>query len=198
MWRALEVLGGDVVAYVDADSRDFSAHFVCGLLGPLLCGADAAFVKGFYRRPFDFGTGARTAEGGGRVTELTARPLLAAFYPELASVRQPLAGEIAVRRDLLEALPFTTGYGVDVGLLIDAYERCGIDAIAQVDLDQRQNRHRPLSELAPMAAAVTDAIVRRVSESGRLVGGHDAVAIGDLMPHAAVRPPVASLRPLAA
>ena len=197
MWRALQVLRGDVVAYVDADSRDFREHFVRGLVGPLVCGREVSFVKGFYRRPFESGSGASQPEGGGRVTELTARPLLAAFYPELASVRQPLAGEIAARRELLEALPFTTGYGVDVGLLIDAFERCGVQALAQVDLDQRQNRHRPLAELAPMAAAVTDAIVTRLDESGRLLDGHDSTALDELMPRAVVRPPAASLRPVA-
>jgi glucosyl-3-phosphoglycerate synthase len=197
MWRALEVLHGDVVAYVDADSRDFGARFVRGLVGPLVCGSQASFVKGFYRRPFDSGPGGRQAEGGGRVTELTARPLLAAFFPELASVRQPLAGEIAARRELLEALPFTTGYGVDVGLLIDAWERCGSQGLAQVDLDQRQNRHRLLSELAPMAAAVTDSILTRLSEGGRLVGAHDSTVLGGLMPNAVLRPPAASLRPVA-
>jgi len=198
MWRALEVLRGDVVVYMDCDSRDFGDHFVRGLMGPLACGgSEAFFVKGFYRRPFDSGAGGPRPEGGGRVTELTARPLLAAFYPELASVRQPLAGEIAVRRELLEALPFTTGYGVDVGLLIDAWERCGIRGLAQVDLDQRQNRHRPLSELAPMAAAVTDAIVSRASETGRLAQGRGSTALGELMPRAVVRPSAASLRPAA-
>ena len=198
MWRALEVLRGDVVAYVDADSRDFGGHFVRGLVGPLVCGSQASFVKGFYRRPFDCGPAGRQAEGGGRVTELTARPLLAAFFPELAAVRQPLAGEVAARRELLEALPFTTGYGVDVGLLIDAWERCGIQGLAQVDLDQRQNRHRPLSELAPMAAAVIDSILSRLSEGGRLVDGHDSAVLGGLMPQAVIRPPAASLRPVAA
>ncbi|MDQ3587885.1 MAG: glucosyl-3-phosphoglycerate synthase [Actinomycetota bacterium] len=198
MWRALEVLRGDVVVYVDADSRDFGDHFVRGLMGPLVCAAEVSFVKGFYRRPFDSGPGMRQAEGGGRVTELTARPLLAAFYPELAPVRQPLAGEIGARRELLDALPFTTGYGVDIGLLIDACERCGIQGLAQVDLDQRQNRHRSLSELAPMAAAVTDAIVSRLDTDGRLVDRPDRAALAGLMPPAVVRPPAASLRPVAA
>jgi glucosyl-3-phosphoglycerate synthase len=197
MWRALEVLRGDVVVYVDADSRDFGEHFVRGLMGPLVCGSEVSFVKGFYRRPFDSGRGGCQAEGGGRVTELTARPLLSAFYPELVSVRQPLAGEIAARRELLEALPFTTGYGVDVGLLIDAFKRCGIQGLAQVDLDQRQNRHRPLSELAPMAAAVTDAILGRADAGGRLVDGSGQVALEGLMPEAVTRPPAASLRALA-
>ena len=195
MWRALEVLRGDIVVYVDADSEDFGDRFVRGLAGPLAFGATGvSFVKGFYRRPFAAGPGPQRPEGGGRVTELAARPLLAAFYPELASIRQPLAGEIAARRELLEALPFTTGYGVDVGLLIDAWEHCGPAGIAQVDLDQRQNRHRRLAELAPMAAAVAGAILGRASESGRLEGGYDADALGKLMPRAAVRPPAASLR----
>ena len=198
MWRALEVLRGDVVAYMDADSRDFGQHFVCGLVGPLVCASQAAFVKGFYRRPFDPGSGEPASEGGGRVTELTARPLLAAFYPELASVSQPLAGEVAARRELLESLPFTTGYGVDVGLLIDAYERCGIGAIAQVDLDQRQNRHRPLGELGPMAAAVVDAIVTRLRREARLVGAQGIDALGELMPAAVERPPAAAVRSAAA
>ena len=189
MWRALEVLSGDVVCYVDADSRDFGPHFVCGLVGPLVRGGGPEFVKGFYRRPFDRGNGAPDPHGGGRVTELTARPLLAAFYPELASIRQPLAGEVAARRGLLDALHFTTGYGVDIGLLIDAWERCGMAGIAQVDLGQRQNRHRPLTELAPMAVAVTESVLERVRRSGRLE---------DRPPGSADRPPAASLRPLAA
>lgn len=194
MWRSLSVLRGDVVAYVDADSRDFGDHFVRGLVGPLVCAPGVSFVKGFYRRPFVAGPEGRRPEGGGRVTELTVRPLLAAFYPELAAVRQPLAGEMAARRDLLEELPFTTGYGVDVGLLIDAWERCGSKRLAQVDLDQRQNRHRPLSDLAPMAAAVTDAVLSRLSESGRLGAGYDAPRLRGLMPHAVVRPPAVSRR----
>ena len=198
MWRALEVLRGDVVCYVDADSRDFGAHFVCGLIGPLLCEPGMRFVKGFYRRPFDTGT-ALHPDGGGRVTELTARPLLAAFYPELAAVHQPLAGEMAADRDLLESLSFTTGYGVDVGLLIDAWARCGIDGMAQVDLDRRQNRHRPLAELGPMAAAVLDALARRLHRDGRLVDapGAPGPAQAGLMPAAVERPPAASLRALA-
>ena len=110
MWRALPVLTGDVICFLDADSERFGAHFACGLLGPLLCEHGISFVKGFYRRPFRVGETV-VPDGGGRVTELTARPLLNLFYPELAGVRQPLAGEIAARRELLERLPFVTGYG---------------------------------------------------------------------------------------
>jgi glucosyl-3-phosphoglycerate synthase len=167
MWRALTVLEGDIVCFLDADSEAFGEHFACGLIGPLLFDADLQFVKGFYRRPF------RTADvieadGGGRVTELTARPLLSLFYPELASVRQPLAGEIAVRRELLRTLPFTTGYGVDIGLLIDAWKAVGVSALAQVDLEVRQNAHKPLAELGAMSYVVLAAVASRLVAEGRL------------------------------
>jgi glucosyl-3-phosphoglycerate synthase len=169
MWRALPVLTGDVICFLDADSEQFGPHFACGLLGPLLCRDQIAFVKGFYRRPFRVGEVTLPDEGG-RVTELTARPLLNLFYPDLAAVRQPLAGEIAARRELLERLPFVTGYGVDIALLIDAYEAVGLDAVAQVDLDVRQNAHQSLRELGPMAFAVLQAVSLRLEREGRLRG----------------------------
>ena len=147
----------------------FGPHFACGLLGPILCGGADSFVKGFYRRPFRAG-GVTLADEGGRVTELTARPLLNLFYPDLAAVEQPLAGEIAARRDLLERLPFATGYGVDIALLLDAYAAVGLDAIAQVDLDVRQNAHQPLHQLGPMAAAVLQSVAVRLKREGRLHG----------------------------
>ncbi|MGO9752861.1 MAG: glucosyl-3-phosphoglycerate synthase [Solirubrobacteraceae bacterium] len=169
MWRALPLLRGDVVCYLDADSEEFGAHFACGLLGPLLCRPQTELVKGFYRRPFRIG-GVTLPEGGGRVTELTARPLINLFYPDLAAVEQPLAGELAARRKLLERLPFVTGYGVDIALLLDAYELVGLDAIAQVDLDVRQNAHQPLRDLGPMAHAVLMAVSARLEREGRLRG----------------------------
>jgi glucosyl-3-phosphoglycerate synthase len=169
MWRALPLLRGEVVCFLDADSREFGEHFACGLLGPVLCEPRAEFVKGFYRRPFRIGE-VTLPEGGGRVTELTARPLLNLFYPDLAAVEQPLAGEIAARRELLEQLPFVTGYGVDIALLIDAYELVGLDGIAQVDLDVRQNAHQPLRDLGPMAYAVLQAVASRLERDGRLRG----------------------------
>ena len=169
MWRALPVLTGEVVCFLDADSERFGAHFACGVLGPVLSRPEIAFVKGFYRRPFRVGE-TTFPDGGGRVTELTARPLLNLFYPELAAIRQPLAGEIAARRDLLERLPFATGYGVDIGLLIDAYSEVGLEAIAQVDLDVRQNAHQPLRDLGPMAYAVLRAVAVRLEREGRLRG----------------------------
>jgi glucosyl-3-phosphoglycerate synthase len=169
MWRALPALSGDVVCFLDADSENFGTHFACGLLGPLLCDQRISFVKGFYRRPFRIGE-VTLPEGGGRVTELTARPLLNLFYPDLAAIEQPLAGEIAARRDLLERLPFVTGYGVEIAMLLDAYRTVGLEGIAQVDLDVRQNAHQPLRELGPMAYAVLHAVATRLEREGRLHG----------------------------
>jgi glucosyl-3-phosphoglycerate synthase len=169
MWRALNVLRGEVICFLDADTENFGPHFVCGLLGPLLCRTDIAFVKGFYRRPFKVGE-LTLPHGGGRVTELTARPLLNLFYPELAAVEQPLAGEVAARRDLLERLPFVTGYGVEIAMLLDAHREAGLDAIGQVDLDVRQNAHQSLRELGPMAFSVLRALASRLERDGRLNG----------------------------
>jgi glucosyl-3-phosphoglycerate synthase len=200
MWRSLAVLTGEVVCFLDADSEEFGTHFACGLLGPLLCSERVSFVKGFYRRPFRFGD-VTVPDGGGRVTELTARPLLNLFYPELAAVEQPLAGEVAAPRALLERLPFVTGYGVDIALLIDAYELVGLEAMAQVDLDVRQNAHQPLRDLGPMAYAVLHAVSTRLQRDGRLHGplpwtflarGEDgpATVSGEQIE----RPPIAKLR----
>lgn len=200
MWRALPVLTGEVVCFLDADSERFGAHFACGVLGPVLCRPEIAFVKGFYRRPFRMGE-TTMPDGGGRVTELTARPLLNLFYPELAAVRQPLAGEIAARRELLEGLPFATGYGVDIGLLIDAYTAVGLDAIAQVDLEVRQNAHQPLQDLGPMAYAVLQAVAVRLEREGRLrgplpssFGVPGAEAPPAAIPEPAERPPLRTQR----
>ena len=184
MWRALSVLRGDLVCFVDADSEDFGAHFARGLLGPLVCEPDVQFVKGFYRRPLKNGDATVQPTGGGRVTELTARPLLTAFYPELAAVRQPLAGEIAARRDLLERMTFCTGYAVEMGLLLDVWADVGAGAIAQVDLDSRQNRHQPLEDLTPMAAAVLGAVTSRLRRAGRLADGGDEEEPLERPPHA--------------
>jgi glucosyl-3-phosphoglycerate synthase len=174
MWRALSVLDGELVCFLDADTEQFSAHFASGLLGPLVCESGVSFVKAFYRRPFAEQEGAAGAgsvsagEGGGRVNHLTARPALALFYPELAGVRQPLAGEVAARRELLGELPFATGYGVEIAMLIDAWRTLGLDGIAQVDLDEHRNPHQPLSALAPMALTVLSTIALRMEREGRL------------------------------
>jgi glucosyl-3-phosphoglycerate synthase len=167
MWRALSVLEGDTVCYLDADTEGFQAHFATGLLGPLACEEGVEFVKAFYRRPFEQ-DGVTLPEGGGRVNHLTARPALALFYPDLAGVRQPLAGEVAVRRELLERLPFATGYGVEIAMVIDVWKEVGLEGMAQVDLEVHRNRHQPLQELAPMAFTVLATIARRLEQEGRL------------------------------
>jgi glucosyl-3-phosphoglycerate synthase len=172
MWRALSVLGGELVCFLDADTDAFSPHFATGLLGPLVCERGISFVKGFYRRPLAGGDG--DADGGGRVNHLMARPALQLLYPELAEVRQPLAGEVAARRALLEGLPFATGYGVEIAMLIDVWREHGLDAIAQVDLDVHHNRHQPLSALTPMAATVLATIASRLEREGRLRGAEGA------------------------
>jgi glucosyl-3-phosphoglycerate synthase len=168
MWRALSVLDSDVIVFLDADSEGFGPHFATGLIGPLVCGdTGVEFVKAFYRRPLKVGE-VSLPEGGGRVTELMARPLVNLFYPELAGFRQPLAGELAATRDLLLRLPFATGYAVEIAMLIDAWREVGLDALAQVDIEMRQNRHQPLAELTPMAYAILRAVCTRLEREGRL------------------------------
>ena len=200
MWRALSVLDGELVCFLDADTESFSAHFATGLLGPLVCEPSVSFVKGFYRRPLgragedgrwdgDEGAAEGAGNGGGRVNHLTARPALRLFYPELAGVRQPLAGEVAARRELLEGLAFATGYGVEIAMLIDVWRKLGLDGMAQVDLDEHRNRHQPLSALAPMALTVLATIARRLSREGRLVDAEDVAAALELAP--VERPPLA-------
>ena len=160
MWRALSVAGGDIVLYADADSASFGEHFIHGMLGPLLCEPEVRFVKATYHRPFTAPDGT-VMDDAGRVTELTAKPLLALFYPELAGFGQPLAGEVAARRDLLCAIPFCAGYAVEAGMLIDVLRRVGLGAMAQVDLGSRVNRSQPLLALNSMSYAVARAILRR-------------------------------------
>lgn len=167
LWRSLTVLGGDIVCWVDADIRDFDQRFVSHLVGPLLLDEHLSFVKGFYRRPLEI-DGVRRSTGGGRVTELLARPLLGAFFPELAGFRQPLAGEYAGRREALERVPFFTGYSVEAGLLIDLLDLVGLDALAQSDLIERVHRNRPLADLTSMAHTIGRTILRRADEHGRI------------------------------
>jgi glucosyl-3-phosphoglycerate synthase len=165
MWRALSVAHGDVVVYMDADTADPHPAHLLGLLGPLLADPTVHFVKAAFARPF------RTAEGileneGGRVTELMARPLLNLHFPALAGFAQPLAGETAARRGLLCAVPFATGYGVEIALLIDALRRVGLDGLAEAHVGTRQNRHQPLRDLGAMAFAVLTAVERRIARDG--------------------------------
>jgi glucosyl-3-phosphoglycerate synthase len=156
MRRGLAETTGDIVVYLDADVRNFEQHFVTGLVGPLLTTAEIQFVKGCYARPTADGP-----EGGGRVTELVAKPLLHLLFPELPVIRQPLSGEVAARRQLLERLTFARGYAVDLALLLDAFAMAGTDAVAEVDLGVRVHRNRPLKELAPQAEAIIEAVLDR-------------------------------------
>jgi glucosyl-3-phosphoglycerate synthase len=153
LWAGLAAAEGDVVAFVDADLREFRPHFVTGLIGPLLTDPSVDFVKGFYHRPL-VGAASVEADGGGRVTELMARPLLNLFWPELAGFVQPLAGEYAGRRDVLERVPFVSGYGVETAMLIDLLDLLGLDALAQVDLGERRHRHQDTAALGRMSAQI--------------------------------------------
>jgi glucosyl-3-phosphoglycerate synthase len=161
MWRALSVARGDIVMFADADTLDFGEHFVYGTLGPLFMVPGVRFSKAAYRRPYAQ-EGHFTADAGGRVTELMAKPLLNFFYPELTGFVQPLAGEFAAYRELLCKVPFFTGYGVEIGLLIDVFEEVGLSAMAQVDLGTRQNQHQPLASLTRMSSAVLRALAHRL------------------------------------
>jgi glucosyl-3-phosphoglycerate synthase len=161
LWRGLAATAGDVVVYLDADLVEVDSRFVTSLLGPLLTVPGVALVKGFYDRPLRLGHDDAVVTGGGRVTELVARPALAALRPELAGIVQPLGGEYAATRELLESLPFAGGYGVELGLLLDTHRLRGLDAIAQVDLGVRKHRHRSLRALGVTAAEVLDVALRR-------------------------------------
>jgi glucosyl-3-phosphoglycerate synthase len=160
MWRSLSVARGDIVLFADADTTDFGEHFIYGTLGPLLAIPGVQFSKAAYRRPFTQ-QGKSVVDGGGRVTELMAKPLLNFFYPELTGFVQPLAGEFAAYRQLLSRIPFVTGYGVEIAMLIDVLAESGLPAMAQVDLGMRQNRHQQLFDLTRMSSAVLRALGRR-------------------------------------
>jgi glucosyl-3-phosphoglycerate synthase len=166
MWRGVAATDADLVVFVDADLRSFDSRFVVALLGPLLTNPSTQFVKAAYDRPPT--DPSVPSNGGGRVTELMARPLISAFWPELSGVLQPLAGEYAARRDLLCRLPFRCGFGVDLGLLLDSYRVAGLDAIAQVDLHRRWHRHSDLPSLGRMAAEVLQTALDRLIDEGRL------------------------------
>lgn len=156
LWLSLYAAEGDIVCWVDADVSNFRPEFVTRLVEPLLVEPDVGFVKGYYRRPL-FGR----PTGGGRVTELVARPLLSALFPHLTHIVQPLGGEYAGRRSLLETLPFVEGYGVDFGLLVDVAAAFGVTTIRQTDLGVREHRNRPIDELAPQAMEVLLTALRR-------------------------------------
>ncbi|WP_019932834.1 glucosyl-3-phosphoglycerate synthase [Nocardia sp. BMG111209] len=168
LWRSLAVAGGDLIVFVDSDLISPSPMFVPSLLAPLLFDDEVRLVKGFYRRPLRTG-GSDEADGGGRVTQLVARPLLTALAPELGEIVQPLGGEYAATRELLAGIPFAPGYGVEIGILVDCWQRHGIGAIAEVDLGTRRHRNRPDHELAVMSRQVVATLLDRlgIRDSGR-------------------------------
>ena len=168
LWKSLLVTKGDLLVFVDADLTHWGPHFVTGLLGPLLADPQVLLVKGFYERLYTGGDGSVTADGG-RVTELVARPLLSLWWPELAGVVQPLAGEWAARRDLMESLPVPVGYGVELAVLLDTAAAHGLDAVAQVDLGSRGHQHQASHDLAVMAAELLLVAERRRPAPGRPV-----------------------------
>jgi glucosyl-3-phosphoglycerate synthase len=162
MWRSLSVARGDIVMFADADTSNFLEQFIYGTLGPLITIPEVQFTKAAYRRPYT-GSSQSVADGGGRVTELMAKPLFNFFCPELTGFVQPLAGEFAAYRDLFLTIPFLTGYGVELGIMVDVLEDAGLGAMAQVDLGARQNRHQSLWDLSLMSSAVLRAMASRAS-----------------------------------
>ena len=176
LWKSLHACEGDLICWVDADIRNFHARFVYGLLGPLLLDPDIQYVKAFYDRPIRERNALR-ATGGGRVTELLARPLINLLWPELAGIVQPLSGEYAGRRETLEQVPFFSGYGVELGLLVDIAARFGVDAIAQVDLDRRVHRNQDMQALGRMSFGILQAAFLRLAEEGRSVPGNFATTL---------------------
>ncbi|HYM51144.1 MAG TPA: glucosyl-3-phosphoglycerate synthase [Candidatus Limnocylindrales bacterium] len=167
LWKSLFVLKGDLICWVDTDITNIHPKFVYGLLGPLLTDPQISYVKGFYRRPLRYGSELQ-AQGGGRVTELAARPLLNLFFPELSGLVQPLSGEYAGRRSVLESVPFFTGYGVELGLLLAISEAYGLRSIAQVDLGMRVHRNQSLFDLSKMAFAIIQVSLRHLGDRHRI------------------------------
>jgi glucosyl-3-phosphoglycerate synthase len=203
MWRGLAATEGDVVVFLDADLRSFTPQYVVALLGPLVCDPGVQMVKACYDRPLISDSGRRVL-GGGRVTELVARPLINLHWPELAGVAQPLAGEYAVRRDHIESLPMPCAYGVEFALLVDTYARVGLDALAQVDLGERRHRHQDDQSLGLMAAEIWQVALERLDPDG-LIGrpgdslaeftyGPGGVALAERAVDMLVRPPLADVR----
>ena len=202
MWRGLAATSGDVVVFLDADLRSFTPAYVIALLGPILADPGIHLVKACYDRPLVADSGRRVM-GGGRVTELVARPLLNLHWPELAGVAQPLAGEYVVRRRIMEDLPIPCGYGVEFALLVDIYERFGLDALAQVDLGERLHRHQDQTRLGLMAAEIWQVALDRLDPHGRITRpgesiaefayGDDGVAVTDHLVDVLTRPPLSDI-----
>ena len=167
LWKAIYQLDGDIIVYIDADIKNIHPRFVYGLVAPLVYKDEVKYVKAFYDRPLAFSDGIRPS-GGGRVTEILIRPLFSLFYPELTPIIQPLSGEYAVKRDVLEKIPFPIGYGVETSHLLDVYKRWGLQAIAQTDLDQRVHRNQPTRDLGKMAFGILQAFLERAETHGVL------------------------------
>ena len=176
LWRSLAATTGDLLVFIDSDLRDFTPTFVTGLLGPLLTDPSVHLVKATYDRPLTHGRTVVPA-GGGRVTELVARPMINMYWPELAGFVQPLSGEYAARRGLLEQLPFPTGYGVEIGMLVDALRLVGLPALAQVDLSRRKHRNQEIGKLGRMSSEILQVAYERLRREGRLVMAPPATAL---------------------
>ena len=167
LWKAIYQLEGDVIVYVDADIKNIHPRFVYGLVAPLIYRDEVKYVKAFYDRPLAVSENVRVS-GGGRVTEILTRPLFSLFYPELAAIIQPLSGEYAVRREVLQEIPFPIGYGVETSHIIDVYKKWGMDAFAQTDLDQRVHRNQPTVSLGKMAFGILQTFLKRATDHGKL------------------------------
>jgi glucosyl-3-phosphoglycerate synthase len=167
LWKAVYQLKGDIIVYVDADIKNIHPRFVSGLVAPLIYRPKVKYVKAFYDRPLAFSQGVRPS-GGGRVTEILVRPLFSLFLPELTAIVQPLSGEYAVRREVLEAIPFPIGYGVETSHLIDVYSKWGLEAFAQTDLDQRVHRNQETRALGRMSFGILQTFLSRMKALGIL------------------------------
>jgi len=170
LWKAIYQLTGDVIIYVDADIKNIHPRFVYGLVAPLIYNPTIKYVKAFYERPLAVSADAVRPSGGGRVTEILTRPLFSLFFPELTAVIQPLSGEYAVRREVLESIPFPIGYGVETAHLIDVYVKHGLDAFGQTDLDQRVHRNQPTRDLGKMAFGIMQTFLNRAEALGIITG----------------------------
>lgn len=167
LWKSLYVLEGDIIVWCDSDIKNFASRFVYGLLGPLLLKDDIQYVKAFYQRPLKIKSSYIKGEGG-RVTKILIRPLINLFYPGLSNVFQPLSGEYAGRRIVFENIPFFTGYGVEIGMLIDIFERFSLGSIAQVNVIRRVHRNHPLQELSKMSFGIMQAVFKKLQQYGKL------------------------------
>ena len=165
LWKAIYQLKGDIIVYVDADIKNIHPRFVYGLVAPLVYRPEIKYVKAFYERPLAFSSGVRPT-GGGRVTEILIRPLFSLFFPELSAIIQPLSGEYAVRREVLQEIPFPIGYGVETSHLIDVYHKWGLGAFAQTDLDQRVHRNQSTRDLGKMSFGILQTFLSRMESLG--------------------------------